>query len=111
MNKFETQLAQSNKQIKAGRAKTLSQKVIFAQEEIIRSFENQKRELNEQLDLLTDLAPDNSLSLSVTKGDFNATEWTEKIHQIKMEQETLSINLRVAKDTYDEWFKDEEGDK
>ena len=111
MNKFAKQLAKSNKSIKDDRAIALAKKATFAQEEILRDFEVQEIELEEKLETLQDLSPENSLSLLPTKGTFDAKEWVKQVHTVKMELEDLKINIKVAKETLKEWFTEEDDEE
>lgn len=105
LNKFETNLIASSKTIKANRARAISEDVENAQSEIVRKLTQEKRDLTRKLDSLSDLYPDSELSLRVVKDSFNAAEWASEVQALKVELANKTVELSLAKETYDEWFK------
>ena len=104
MNKFGKLLGSSSKEIRGARAILLSDDARFAQEELVRNLEAQKRELDRSLIAVTDLYPESELTLMVTRKDFNPKAWVSKIQSLKIEVAEKEIELSIAKETYDEWF-------
>ena len=108
MNKFVRILSQSHSKIRETRAKIIAEEAAFAQEDIVRNLEKEKREINSKLDSLTDMNPDSRLSLQVVKADFNAESILTEIQQLKIDLVNKKVELKIAKDTQDEWFGEEE---
>ena len=105
--KFKSELSKSNKSIKAQRANMVAEDAKFAQEEILRNLQAQKRELEKQLIMCSDMSPDSELSLKVVKDDFDAKLWATSIQRIKVDLANKEVEMQLAQDTYDEWFSDE----
>ena len=78
-----------------------------AQIDLIRDLEREKRALENELLNLTDLSPDNAFDLKPGGKNFKATEWVDKIQDIKVQTMNLNIQLKIAKETQTEWFTDE----
>lgn len=110
MNNFEKNLTASNKEIKATRAKRVSQQAELAQDDIVRNLKREELELETKLENLEDLSPSSALSLNPIEGDFNAKEWCRKVQEIKIELLNKQIEYKVAKETYDKYFKEEKED-
>ncbi len=106
MNKFERMLAADNKTIKAARAKIIAEDMKDAQEELIRVFEKEEKELRRALIKLSDVSPDSEFSLKVVKDNFDANSWVAQIQDAKVRLANNSVQLKLAKETYEEWFKD-----
>lgn len=101
---FLKNLTLSNAQIKEARAKVICEDAKDAQEEIVRVIKREKRELDSKLLSLTDMYPDSELSLRVVKTDFNAKTLFSEIQKCKIEREMKAVELRLAEETYQEWF-------
>jgi membrane glycosyltransferase len=106
MNKFISNLTASNKSIKEARAKVISEDAIDAQQELVRELKKEKRELDRRLMQLSDMSPDSELSLKVVKDTFKASEWAKEIQAIKIELANKSIEIKLAEETFKEWFED-----
>jgi len=103
--KFEIMLEGSNQQIKSTRAKILMEMSMAAQEKIVRELREEKRTMELELMNLTDIYPDSELSLLVVKKDFDPRDVFEKIQDLKIRLTNKGIELKIAEDTYDEWFR------
>ena len=104
MNKFAKMLGSSSKEIRGARATLLSEDARFAQEELVRTLESEKRDLDRKLVAATDLYPDSELTLMVTRKDFEAKAWVSHIQKLKVALTAKNIELNLAKETYAEWF-------
>ena len=107
MNKFAQLLSQSNKDIKGQRAQLLAEDAKDAHEELLRNLRQSKRDLDRKLLALSDLAPDSELSLRVVKKDFSAKLWVEDIQATKIALANKIIEIKLAEETFKEWFYEE----
>jgi autotransporter translocation and assembly factor TamB len=107
MSKFANELSASDKSIKAKRAKMLEDTTVIEVESFLQNLKREKLQLNNKLNNLTDLAPDNTYSLRPGSKEFNAGEWVKELHLTKMEIALKDIELVEAQGIYDEWFGDE----
>lgn len=106
MNKFAKMLSSSSKEIRGIRASMLAEDSRFAQEDLVRNLESEKREIERQLIEVTDLHPDSELTLMVTRKGFDPKAWTSKIQELKVALAAKTIEVELAKETYKEWFEE-----
>lgn len=106
MNKFQSVLKQSSKDIKANRARIASENAKDAAEEMVRKLRKDLRNYESQLDNLTDLNRDSELSLKVIRDDFNAGNWMSTIQNVKVAIANKKIELAIAEETFEEWFSE-----
>jgi hypothetical protein len=107
MNKFAQTLSASNADIKTTRAQALAETTVLEVESFIQSLKREKLQLNNKLNQLTDLAPDNTYSLRPGSANFNAAEWMRELHKTRMDIKLKGIELEEAEAIYNEWFKAE----
>jgi hypothetical protein len=108
MNKFAQTLSASNADIKTTRAQALAETTVLEVESFIQSLKREKLQLNNKLNQLTDLAPDNTYSLRPGSKDFDASRWVNELHETKMEIKLKTIELEVASEIRNEWFTSED---
>lgn len=108
MNKFAQNLTKNNKQIKESRAKRVAEQAKMAQEDVVRTLRTETMDLEAKLEDLEDLSPDSTMSLNPVKGEFDAKEWVNKIQSIKIELANKTIEYKIAKETFDSYFTEEE---
>ena len=106
--KFVVSLTRDNKSIKAARAKIIAEDAYDAQSEIVRTLSQEKREIEKQLLKLSDTSPDSEFSLKVVKDNFKASEWAKSIQALKVQLAMKEVEVKVAVDTFNEWFGNEE---
>jgi L-lactate utilization protein LutB len=101
---FQSMLEKSHKEIRGQRALLLSKdaerkmrKVVEVKEEIVEDLE--MKILN-----LSDLSPDSTTTLKVTKSGFNAKSWAEQLIDTKTELKLAKQELLIAEETYNEFF-------
>lgn len=108
MNKFEKLISTNSDVTLQRRAGILSNESKMAQEDIIATI---KRAINqEELTLmsLTDFAPTQTTSLQ--PGNFaqgGASEWARELQECKEKLYNLKIKLKLAEETYNEYFTEE----
>lgn len=101
---FQSMLEKSHKEIRGQRASLLSKdaerkmrKVMEAKEEIVEDLE--MKVLN-----LSDLSPDSTTTLKVTKNGFDAKSWAEQLIDTKTQLRVAQEELKIALQTYNEFF-------
>jgi len=110
VSKFKKLLSKAAKEIREGRANIVAENTKFAQEDIVRGIESEKRDLDARLMELTDVNRDSELSLRVTKKDFNAKQWCHDVQELKLAIIEKRIELEVAKETLEEWFGEDKSE-
>ena len=108
MNKFQSVLKASSKDIKEARARIASENAKDAAEELVRDLRKQQRSLELSLDNLTDLNRDSELSLKVVRDDFNAGAWMRNVQATKVALANKKIEVAIAEETFQEWFGETE---
>ena len=106
-NKFTQTLSASNGDIKLARAQSLSEEVGLEVETFVQNLKREKIQLNNKLNSLTDLAPDNTYSLRPGGANFDAKRWVAELHKTRMDLKLKGIELAEAEAIYTEWFKTE----
>lgn len=80
----------------------------IAQQNLINSLTNELTTKELELDNLTDFAPTSKDSLIPnTSGNWNANTWVRKVEEIKIEIHDIKMQLKFAKETFDEYFTDD----
>ena len=108
MSKFANMLSAGNKETLGARAKGLADEAVLEVETFIQNLRREKIQLNNKLNNLTDLAPDNTYSLRPGGKDFKASAWVKELHQTRMDIKLKAIELEEAQAIYDEWFVEDE---
>lgn len=103
-NKFTTNLTKSDSAIKGDRARIAGTSAEKAQRKIIDNLIEKQDELILEQIKLSDLNPTTNTSLIVGDGQFNGTQWAEKMHEIKVALLNVEVELEIAEETYEEWF-------
>jgi hypothetical protein len=104
VNKFAKNLSASNADIKTTRAQSLADETVLEVETFVQTLKKEKLQLQNKLNNLTDLAPDNTYSLRPGSKDFNASKWVKELHSTKMDLKLKIIELEEAEAIYKEWF-------
>lgn len=107
MIKFERILASNESAVKGTRRTMVLTDVKRAQEKLQQELEDKMRDIDRSLLGLTDLYPDSTLSLMVVKPDFDANKWVSEIHNLRVKKALLQVEMKIATETFDEWFTDE----
>jgi len=102
-SKFVERLTASNESIKDNRARIIASSASTAQQAIIQKLIERKNKLELELENLYDLSPGTTVSLKFAE-NFDATKWAEAIQNAKIQLANLSIELKIANDTNEEWF-------
>lgn len=104
MNKFSSMLSASDKSIKEARAKALGEETQLEVDAFITNLRREKGKLNNKINDLTDLAPDNTYSLRPGTKGFDAAKWMAELHQTRMDIALKEIEITEAEAIHAEWF-------
>lgn len=104
MNKFTSMLASDPTQTLGARAENLAKSAVLEVNSFISNLEKEKLQLENKLNDLTDLAPENTYSLRPGTKDFNAAGWVKELHATRMEIAIKNEELIEAQAIYNEWF-------
>lgn len=108
MNKFTKLISNNSDGTLKRRATTISQTAEIAQQNLVNDLKQKKAEIDLKIDNLTDLAPETTDSLRPGSKDWDPAKWAKELQQAKQNRYMLEIQLKLAQETYDEYFK--EGD-
>lgn len=103
-NKFEQTLNATNKEIKANRARIITEQSADAMQELLREARQKKRDVEVALLDLSDVHVESKTSLNVAKKEFDAKSWLHQIRNRKIELLNAEIELQVVEEMYQEWF-------
>ena len=106
MNKFESIVGNNSNAVLARRAGNLAKTARLSQQSLVNTLEAKKADIEGKIINLTDLAPTSKDSLAPGVTDFNAKEWVEKLQALKIEMYDLDISIKMAKETFAEYFED-----
>ena len=103
--KFEKQLALSNKDIIAKRSAMYAASARIASEENLRHFANLNQSIDFKIAELEDLNITNNQSLKVLQDGFNAKDWIDQLHALRLQKMAIEDNLNIALDIHAEYFE------
>jgi hypothetical protein len=106
MSKFITMLSADSTATLGNRAKNLAAAAVLEVESFISNLKREKINLENRINDLTDLAPENTYSLRPGSKDFDAAKWVRELHKTRMDIELKEVELEQAQAIYDEWFAD-----
>ena len=108
MNRFNSSLTQSYREIKATRSQMICDDVMSAQNKLIMQLSDELRTLKRKMMELSDLSPDSTMSLNPTKADFNAVNWVKAVHDTTIDIANKEFELDIAKDNFEYFFGERE---
>ena len=111
MNKFESIVGNNSNAVLARRAGNLAKTARLSQQSLVNTLEAKKADVEGKIINLTDLAPTSKDSLAPGVTDFDAKEWVEKLQGLKLEIYDLDISIKMAKETFAEYFEDKKAEK
>jgi hypothetical protein len=103
MSKFLNSLTKSHKDIQKTRATRISKSAERAQRNIMDKFQADIDLIEDKLEAMEDLSPTSTTSLKFVE-NFDAEKWTSEYQQLKMQRALKAVELRIATETYTEWF-------
>lgn len=108
MNKFTKLITEGGDKTLQRRAEAISTAAEIAQQNLVNKLKLEKSNLELKITNLTDLAPDSKDSLRPCDAKWNANTWVTDLQKAKQDLYNVTIQLDIAKKTYNEFFKDEE---
>lgn len=110
-NKFTNLLSQSDSEIKAQKAANMLSITQNSAKAVITKLEDRLNTIDRKLIILTDVAPNTTLTNMVVADDFDAESWFKEIVELETERAVAEEELNIALDVYDDWFEeDKEGE-
>lgn len=106
MNKFEEIVGNNSNAVLARRATHLADTAKLSQESLMNTLKTKKADLEGKIIDLTDLAPTSKDSLAPGVEGFNAKNWVEELQNLKLELYDLEVSIKLANETYNEYFSD-----
>lgn len=106
MKKFQKLISSNNNEALIRRAESITTGAEIAQQNLVNSLKQKKIEIELKIANLTDLAPEDTTSLRPGSKDWDAQKWVSDLQSAKQDLYMLEIQLKLAEETYDEYFKD-----
>jgi hypothetical protein len=110
MNKFESLITSTDSAL-ARRASNIAITAEIAQQEVVNSLKVEKAKLESDLMNLTDLAPNSKFSLRPGTKDWDPKTWAANLQNVKVKLHSTNIMLKLAEETYTEYFTELKKDK
>jgi hypothetical protein len=104
MNKFQSLIANNGNEVLQRRAANVATTAEIAQQTLLNSLKVEKADIENRIMNLTDLAPENTDSLRPGTSNWNPTQWAEDLQKAKEDLYSISIRIKMAQETYDEYF-------
>lgn len=108
MNKFTQLLSDNTSKSLQRRATSIATATQINQENLVNNLKQKKCNLELKLDQLSDFGPDTTISLRPGTDDWDSAKWVEEIQNVKQELYWVKIQLKLAEETYSEYFKEGE---
>jgi hypothetical protein len=105
-NKFIKLISDNGNGTLIRRAEILSTAAEVAQQNIVNQLKQQKNQLEMKVSNLTDFAPETTDSLRPGNKDWDAAKWAKELQETKEQLYDINIQLKIAEDTYNEFFKE-----
>ena len=107
MGKFLEMMSQNDSKALVARAGQIDTQARIAQAAVIQDFKNKIAETEIDIQNLTDFAPDTTQSLRPGVKGWNPNNWAADLQSAKVKLYELNVELKIAKETYKEFFGDE----
>lgn len=106
MKKFIKLINSNGNEVLNRRAESIASDAEIAQQNLVNTYKQMINQLTRKIADLTDLAPDTVDSLRPGGKDWSAQKWATELQNAKQELYTAQISLRLAEETYNEYFTD-----
>lgn len=106
MKKFIKLINSNGNEVLNRRAESIASDAEIAQQNLVNTYKQMINQLTRKIADLTDLAPDTVDSLRPGGKDWSAQRWATELQNAKQELYTAQISLRLAEETYNEYFTD-----
>ena len=111
MNKFQRLISDNSSTTLARRAGTITKAAEIAQQNIVNKLEEHKCSLEMKIANLTDFAPETTDSLRPGDKNWDAARWAKELQETKQEHYDINIQLKIAKETFAEYFKENKNEE
>ena len=111
MGKFLDLMSQNDSKALVARASQINTQAQIAQANIVQKLKNDIAEVEIEVQNLTDFAPDTTQSLRPGVKGWNPAKWASDLQNAKTRLYELTIELKIAEDTMEEFFGEGEGEK
>lgn len=111
MGKFLQMMSQNDSTALRRRASQINTQAKIAQQGIIQDLENQKANLEIQIQNLTDFAPETTDALRPGVKGWDPITWAKKLQAAKTGLYNIQVALEIANATMEEFFGDDDEDK
>lgn len=108
MNKFTRLINSNGNEVLTRRAESIASDAEIAQQNLVNAYKQKINQLTRKIADLTDLAPDTTESLRPGGRDWSASTWALELQNAKQDLYTAQISLKLAEETYNEYFVDAE---
>ena len=108
MNKFIKLINSNGNEVLTRRAESIASDAEIAQQNLVNTYKQKINQLTRKIADLTDLAPDTMDSLRPGGKDWCAQNWATELQTAKQDLYTAQISLKLAEETYNEYFTDVE---
>lgn len=105
LNKFTQLISDNGDSVLKRRAVNIASTAEIAQQSLINDLKNKKANLELKLSDLTDLAPNNKMDLTPASDNWDPNTWVKEVQETKQNLYQVKIQLKLAQETYDEFFK------
>lgn len=106
MNKFIQLISEGADKTLQRRAEAVATAAEIAQQSLVNKLKLEKSNLELKITNLTDLAPDSKDSLRPCDSKWNANTWVTDLQKAKQDLYNITIQLKIAEDTYKEYFSE-----
>jgi len=104
-NRFVELISANGSDVLKRRAGSLATSAEIAQQTIVNDLKNKVASLELKLNDLTDLAPESNDSLRPGSKGWDPTTWATEVQNVKQQLYQVKIQLTLAEETYNEFFK------
>ena len=107
MNRFQKLLSDNSNTTLQRRANSVAETARIAQQNLVNQIKQEKSRLELKLADLTDFSPETTDSLRPASKDWSAEEWVREMQATKEELYQVTLSLKLAEETYNEYFAEE----
>lgn len=108
MKKITKMICGNNKELLTKRVETLVSMLELNHSALVNDLKQTKTRLEMELEKLKDLGPTSTTSLTVETKDVDPQHWVKKVQGIKEDLYFTNIKLKLAEETTDEFFTENE---
>lgn len=107
MKKFQKLMSDNTSTTLQRRASSVTTQAEIAQQTIVNTLKTKVAELELKIENLTDFAPSTTDSLRPGNENWSASSWAEELQRTKWDLFLCKEQLKIAEETFKEYFTDE----